>query len=119
MHRNINEEIFELAYKLKKNYIISIISNMPDLHAKRNKEMGLFKEFFKPMLSCDVKLMKPQEEIFELALNRLKLKPEECIFIDDREEHLDIPKRMGFKIIHFENNNQIIEELKRFNIKIV
>ena len=118
MHKNLNKKMFNLAYKLKKYYIISIISNMPDLHARINRNLGLFSRFYKVTLSCDVGLMKPQSKIFELALKKLNLRPKECIFIDDRKEHLNIPKKMGFKVINFKDNKQLIKELNKFGVKI-
>ena len=35
------------------------------------------------VVSADVKLLKPQHEIFELLFRTFSLRPEECFFIDD------------------------------------
>ena len=35
------------------------------------------------MISADVKLLKPDPQIYRVFLNRFSLKAEECVFIDD------------------------------------
>jgi len=108
----INRELIGLVEKLKLKYQVGIISNVPELHAQINKERGIFSRFNPALISCEIGLIKPQKEIFDLALKLMKLKAEECIFIDDRTKHLEVPKNMGFKIIHYKNNGQLIKELK-------
>ncbi|MBC8501080.1 MAG: HAD family phosphatase [Nanoarchaeota archaeon] len=113
---NVNKELLELADELKKNYKVAIISNMPNMHAEINKERNVFSHFKPAFISCEIGLIKPQKEIFDLMLEKLKLKAEECIFIDDRENHLDVPKEMGFKVIHYTGNNNLMEQLKQLEI---
>ena len=67
------------------------------------------------MISCDIGLVKPQREIFDLVLEKLNLKASDCIFIDDREKHLAMPKEMGFQVIHFKSNQQLKNDLKTAN----
>lgn len=112
----INKKLLDLVSNLKKNFKVAIISNVPELHAQINKERGLFSHFEPALISCDIGLIKPQQEIFDLVLEKLNLDAGECIFIDDRMEHLDIPKEMGFKIIHFKNNQQLKDDLKTLGI---
>ena len=114
----VNNELIEFVEELKKNYVVGIISNVPELHAQINKERGVFSHFEPALISCDIGLVKPQKEIFELALEKLGLKAEECIFIDDRTEHLDVPKKMGFKTINYKNNKQLKKELLNLEIKV-
>ncbi|MCC7552452.1 HAD-IA family hydrolase [Candidatus Micrarchaeota archaeon] len=114
----INYELLELVDKLKYDYKIGIISNLPKLHFEINKERDIFSHFDFAVLSCDVGFIKPQKEIFDLAIKKLNLTTEDCIFIDDRTEHLETPLKMGFQVINFKNNNQFIEELEKLGIKI-
>ena len=114
---SINTELLELVKKLKKNYKVAIISNAPKLHAELNNQRGAYSLFEPAIISCNVGFVKPDRKIFEIALQKLALKAEECIFIDDREEHLQVPKEMGFKVIHFKGNSQFVEELKKIGVK--
>ncbi|MFC2143884.1 HAD-IA family hydrolase [Candidatus Aenigmatarchaeota archaeon] len=83
-----------------------------------NKDRGIFSYFEPAILSCEIGMAKPHKEIFELALQKLGLKSEECVFIDDREEHLDTPKSMGFKVIHYKDSEQLIKGFRKLGICI-
>jgi len=67
-------------------------------------------------ISCDDGLKKPDEKAFELILQRLGVKPEESVFIDDKQENLDAAKKLGMKIALFENNKQFFSCLREMGI---
>ena len=103
---------------MKKNYAVGLITDATDLSAKLNKEMGLYDHFDSTVISCEVGYKKPEKEIFLIALSKLKLPANECVFIDDREEHLNMPKELGFHVVHFKNNEQLINDLKNLGVSI-
>ncbi len=116
---SVNEGILEIVRKLKeKGYKLGIISNVPDLHAQINRERNLFRPFDVCILSCEVGLTKPQEEVFRLAASRLGLMPEECVFIDDREKYLSVPRKMGFRVIQYKGNEELISELGKTGVVV-
>ena len=47
------------------------------------------------VVSSSVKLAKPDPAIYKLLLSRYDLKPEECVFIDDRKDNVDAAIRLG------------------------
>lgn len=109
----INKALLETAERIReRGYKTGMISNLSDLHAQINRERGLLEPFDVCILSCEVGLIKPQKEIFQLAVQKLGLRPEECVFIDDREKYLSVPRDMGFRVIHYKGNKELIEELK-------
>jgi|SRR3989344_3310880 len=109
----INSEVLSLVKKLKKDgFIVALISNTIGIHSNINKEREVYKEFNPVILSNEVGLIKPEKEIYELMLKKLNLSPKECIFIDDRPEHLKPAVSIGMKGILFENNNQLIKAIK-------
>lgn len=111
-----NNEILAIAKNLRKRYKLAIISNAPEIHTQINKERGIFSYFNSVIISCEAGLVKPNKEIFELALHMLDVKAKECVFIDDREEHLDIPKKMGFSVIHFRDNLKLVKSLDKLGV---
>ncbi|MEK6963088.1 MAG: HAD-IA family hydrolase [Nanoarchaeota archaeon] len=119
---SMNKEVFQLAKRLKKRYKIALISNVPDLHVKIERRKTSYKRVyacFNPiLLSCEVGLMKPEVQIFRQALYSLRSKAEECIFIDDRKEHLITPKRLGFRTVQFKTVSQLIAALKAKGVKL-
>ncbi|WP_109298962.1 HAD family phosphatase [Aquimarina sp. AU474] len=110
--------IKNLASQQKYNLIL--LSNTNDLHIKWIKENVPFYEEFKSSfdtfyLSHEIKLRKPNIDIFEFVLNQHQIKPSETIFIDDTKENTDSAKRIG---IHTWNNNPKTEDITNlFTIK--
>ena len=108
----INYELLELVKQLRRDYRVSIISNIISIQAKINYKRGLFNGFNPIVLSCDVGYAKPDKEIYRIALNRLNLNPEACVFIDDREANIQAAKELGISSILFKDKEQLEEELK-------
>ena len=52
---------------------------------------------------------RPDEAIYRAALGVAQRQPGECIFIDDREENLEAPRRLGMRTIRFEEASQLRE----------
>ena len=65
------------------------------------------------ILSGDVRLLKPDERIFELVLGRIGKPAGECLFIDDSFENIEKARVMGFEVIHFQTAEQLEAELCR------
>ena len=70
------------------------------------------------VFSCKEGYRKPEKEIYEITLSRLKSQPEETLFIDDREENIRGAESLGIQAILFENNEQLKEKLAPFVLKI-
>lgn len=82
------------------------------------RQIGL-DDFFDPlMLSGDLGSRKPNKRIYELALQMLKLKPEQCIFIDDKRSNIEPAERLGMKVILYRNSKQLKADLIRHGVKI-
>ena len=63
--------------------------------------------------SSEEKVIKPEAEIYLRLFHKFGLRPEECIFTDDRTENIEGGKRLGMKGIVFKNAKQYEEELRR------
>ncbi len=61
--------------------------------------------------SCYMNVRKPEQEIYRRGLQIAQRNPEECVFIDDRAENLEVPRRLGMKTVRFESRSQALEEL--------
>uniref|UniRef100_A0A1I7T7Z7 Acyl-CoA dehydrogenase family member 11 n=1 Tax=Caenorhabditis tropicalis TaxID=1561998 RepID=A0A1I7T7Z7_9PELO len=61
--------------------------------------------------SCRLSLRKPERQIYELALERNKLQPSECVFLDDLGPNLKPAKAMGITTIKVINSQQAIQDL--------
>ena len=47
------------------------------------------------VVSCDIHIIKPDIRIYQYLLEKYHLQPEECFFIDDREENVEGAKGAG------------------------
>ena len=68
------------------------------------------------IISSEVKILKPDQKIYELALDKLGINPDEAIFIDDLEEYLKGARAIGIKTLLFTNNNDIKKELEKLGV---
>lgn len=98
---------------LKPKYKIGMLSNarsgwINSLLAP--EDIALFDDI---VLSADVKVAKPQSESYELAAQRLGVKPEECVFIDDIIHYRDAGEQAGMKAILYKNFEQMKAELEQ------
>lgn len=62
--------------------------------------------------SCFLGARKPDEEIYRRALQIVQRDPGQCIFIDDRPENLEAPRRLGMYVIHCRETEQLRQELE-------
>lgn len=69
------------------------------------------------ILSYQEKIIKPMPEIYQLLIDRYGLKPEECVFLDDTKHNLDAAEKFGIHTIHFQNQEQAIEELRKLGVE--
>ena len=66
------------------------------------------------VVSCDIHMLKPNEEIYRYLLDKYKLKAEECLFIDDLEANIEGAKKVGIKGEVFKQNYD--EIIKKYNL---
>lgn len=77
-------------------------------------ELGrYFDSFFS---SCYVGLRKPDQKIFDLALDVLQRDPEEVVFIDDRQGNCDAAGTLGIHGIRYIDEAQCVQALERLGL---
>jgi len=65
------------------------------------------------IISHQVKLRKPEPEIFALVLERLGLPADECLFVDDIAAYLKPAQAMGMAVWHHTSTTETVAELRR------
>ena len=110
---------FDLIRNLRPNYKLALLSNTCewDIEYGIKPRMGeLFDAFDAVSLSFEIKAMKPREEIFLDVLEKLKLRPEECIYIDDIKEYTDAASKLGINGVHYTSHTELIADLARLGV---
>jgi putative hydrolase of the HAD superfamily len=62
--------------------------------------------------SAFVGCRKPESRIYEIALDRLGLSAERCLFVDDVQVNCEGAERAGMTAVHFRDNEQAITALR-------
>lgn len=102
----MNKETLNMVSKLRGNYKVGIITDNTNERITALEEEHKLKEKFDIIItSSRIHSDKKEEKIFEEALQGLK--PEECVFIDNGEKNLEVPRKMGIKTIHWESGQPI------------
>ena len=66
------------------------------------------------LVSHQVHLLKPQKEIYETFCNRFAVKPQDCVFIDDKPANIKGALSTGMHGIVFKDTIQLATNLKPF-----
>jgi epoxide hydrolase-like predicted phosphatase len=114
----VDKNIAKILCQLKKKYKLAVISHTIKEHIKISGKFEIFKIFEVSILSHKAHLTKDKKDIFLVATKKLKVKPEECIFIDDIKFFLKAPKALGMKTIYFKNPQQLKKDLKSLGLPL-
>lgn len=110
---------FDLAMKLKKKYKIALISNtIPDWFTFWKEKYSLEKVFDYIFVSYEMKVAKPNKDIYIRALQKMNVEPKECVFIDDKEENVRSAEKLGIYAIQFMNPKQLEKDLKILGVEL-
>ena len=121
--QEINRDIVEIAKKLKRNgYKLFVLSNMANLTYEYFKNDEFFSLCTGIIISAHEHLIKPDEKVFRLLLDRYKLNAEECLFIDDdpSEQNYKTANKIGIQGRRIIPNQaeDVRKLLLEFNIEI-
>lgn len=111
---NPSSDMNKLIIKLKKNYQLAILSNSDPVNSSNYFKKGWYKYFDTIILSHEVGVLKPKKKIYEIAINKIGVKANECLFIDDQEDCLKPAKSIGMSTILFKSVSKLENDLKKY-----
>lgn len=120
----MNTRMMDLVKKLKRHYKLGIITdNSKERLDTIKQEMRLSDLFEIIVVSGETGIRKDSDETFMNALVLAGCKPGECVFIDNSEDNLLAPKKLGWHtIFHDHRKNDVdfvIGELKKLGVSEV
>lgn len=114
---HLSLEVIELIGQLKnKRLAVGCLSNTEN-YMKHFWEL-LFKRinFDFQILSFQVGYRKPEPEIYQEIFKYGQWRPEEVVFIDDTQENIAGARKLGVKVVHYQNFQDLISKLKNHKI---
>jgi epoxide hydrolase-like predicted phosphatase len=64
------------------------------------------------VISGEVGLYKPQPEIYRLGAERVRLEPDECVFVDDLRENVEGAEAVGMRAVLHRSADDTLEQLE-------
>lgn len=107
----INQGVLDLILRLHGNYKLAVLSNSPPGLSQWLVDWNVLNFFDVVFCSGDEGIAKPDSKAFELTLERLGLKPDEAVFIDDTREHVNAAQKLGLQGILFTTAEELEEKL--------
>lgn len=110
----IDLDIIAYIRSLKKYYKVGLLSNAwTDAREKLTQMHDFLGVFDVSIFSAEVGLRKPDARIYNLILEKLGVKPQESIFVDDFSENVRAAAQLGIWAVHYQDRQQAIQETNR------
>jgi 2-haloacid dehalogenase len=78
-----------------------------------------FLQWFEGIVVSGVeKTRKPFPEVYHILFERYSIEPSKSLFIDDNRKNIETGKAIGLNVIHFQNPEQLRNELLNHGIKV-
>ena len=113
----LNSDLLALIKSLKKSCQIVLHSDNFDAvtpRIRKNKQLASL--FEKMYFSNELRMDKTDLKTFEYIVGDLKRMPQECLFVDDKGENLEVARKIGIKTILFENTKGFKADLRILKI---
>lgn len=109
----VDRELLAFIQSLRPALKMGVISNAWDgLRAYMLRE-GFLAPFDEVIISAEVGIVKPAPRIYQYALEKLGVKAEEAIFVDDFPENIAAAAALGMRAVHFQDAAQVMKEITR------
>jgi putative hydrolase of the HAD superfamily len=109
----VDERVLALIDRVRARYRVAMLSNATDaLEAQLSERYGVADRFEVLGNSARLGVAKPAPAAFQAVLARLKLEPEEVVFVDDRAENIAAAAALGLHVIWFVDARELERQLE-------
>ncbi len=99
---SLNPPMEQTLASLAQRVPMHLLSNTSDLHKDfLLSEFPIFTHFTDGVFSFSARSMKPDAEIFRIAIAQLDLEPARTFYIDDLMPNIETARRLGFRTFHY------------------
>ncbi len=118
LDENLLALIRDLRLTANGGYRTALLSNAPAGLRRRLARQGIDDAFDEIVISGCEGVMKPDLAIFERTLERLGVRAEEALFVDDFRENVDTARRAGLQAIRFVGPTPLRQQLQRLGVDV-
>ena len=109
----LDEELMALIRGVRPVIKTGLISNAwSGLRSSLQTEFSIDDAFDMVVVSAEEKTMKPDARIYQVALDRLGVRPEESIFLDDARVNIEAANALGLQGVHFQSTAQAQRQIR-------
>ena len=105
------KNVLAIIQQLKGHYKLAVLSNAPSGLSEWLGDWKMLDLFDTIFCSGDEGVVKPDPAAFQITLERLGVKPNEAVFIDDTFEHVEASRKVGLHGLLFTTAKKLKEEL--------
>lgn len=112
--QNHDQKLLDYILQLRKKYKTALLSNVSRGRLPELWEDGHLEKYFDVAIgSGDTNYAKPDAAIFKLIADKLRVKPEECVMVDDRADYCQGASFVGMRAICYTSLKQLKSELNQ------
>ena len=112
-------ETITLIKNLSEKYQVFVLSNTNAPHYEfiqgKFPQLNFVKDW---ITSHSIGVLKPDPEFYRMAISKLNVQAEECVFIDDNQSNVEAAINFGIDSIHHKNAEETAQELKKYGITL-
>jgi len=109
----LDEELMALIRSVRPAVKTGLISNAwSGLREVMRTFFPILDAFDALVISAEEKVMKPDARIYRLALDRLGVRADEAIFLDDFQVNIDAARALGLHAVHFTSSAQAQRDIR-------
>lgn len=113
------KETKEIIDELKEEYKLYYLSDNVRERVEKISNKHNFLEWFEGgIFSHEVGIRKPHPGVYKAAIEKIGVKPEEIVFIDDKEKNLPPAETLGMSVLLYSTPHQLREDLVKLGIII-
>ncbi|MEI6741924.1 MAG: HAD family hydrolase [bacterium] len=108
----LNSEVSDFVKANHQQYKFAVLSAADtDLHEWLNAK-GIGQFFDIVQTTAEIGISKTAPEFFTIPLKKLNLQADEVLFVDDIETYILVAHRLGFRVVLYDYNANLVEQLK-------
>lgn len=103
----IDAALVAFIRQVRSRHRTALLSNAwPGMRQMLEGEWAIADAFDELFISAELGLAKPDPAVYQVALERLGIQPEQAVFVDDFLENVQTASQLGIHAVHFQSAEQ-------------